>query len=329
MTAASLVGFALALVVVAWLASVGLTGAVLVAQPWLRRCGPATERTATTLAIVMPPMIAVALVVPVVVDSVLAAGTAGADHCGIHDHHAHLCVVHGGAWADAPGAIVALALVGALVLGRLSRLAWAVFTMRRAVARLDASLPAKVAAAELRLVPTTHTFCFVAGVRHPRIYIGAGLWQRLDDEARAALLAHERAHIAQRDPAGSIALAALAAFAPPGLAAVLQRRWAAATERLCDARAVAATSVDAVARALMVTARAERDPAPGDLALAFAPRADLADRVDAVLAEGPTGAAAAQTLSGAALGLLGGVALLAAAAIDPTHHALETLLGVF
>ncbi len=330
MNAGSLVGFALAIVVVAWLIAGVLGGSHLLIRRWAARRGPATERSIALFALLVPPLVALAVVTPVAVGSVLAAGAAAADHCGAHDHHAHLCVVHGAGWIDQPAAVATLALVGGLAVVGVARLLWSAVGMRRLVRRLAATATTHDGVDDVRVVPTTRAFAFVAGFWRPRVYVGAGLWDRLAPASREALLAHERAHVAQRDPAWSVVVSVLAAWAPPGLGAAWQRRWHDATERLCDSRAAAATSVEAVANALVIAVRANRDdPRALGVTMGFMPRRGLDARVEALLARDPAVTAPAPALRLGGVALVIASAVVAASFIDPTHHALESLLGVF
>jgi Zn-dependent protease with chaperone function len=63
-----------------------------------------------------------------------------------------------------------------------------------------AAKAAGVDPARLRVVTDLPTPVFTAGWIHPRIYVAAGLEERLAPEELAAVLAHEAAHAARRDP---------------------------------------------------------------------------------------------------------------------------------
>ncbi len=314
-----MIGFTLvfALTVVA-LSAVAVV-AVQLAGGALRRRGAHAERRAVELAAVLPVALGGALVTSLVVH-----GYIGEDHCGVHDHHAHLCVAHGGAWAQVPWIVAMVAATAAALLARLAILVSQHARTARAVAALRR---VSAAVGGVRVVDSPRAFCFVAGVWRPEIYASTAAWQGLADDERAAVLAHERGHVAHHDLRRRLGVEMLLAFAAPLLGALLVRRWARATERLRDHDAVAVVGdPDPVARAMVRLCRLDREAAtPG---FAFAARGDeLAERVEALLAGEPTGVRAARVL-GVALAIvaLGAVALIASQA-EPLHHALETLLG--
>ncbi|MEI2724007.1 MAG: hypothetical protein V9H26_10855 [Verrucomicrobiota bacterium] len=85
------------------------------------------------------------------------------DHCEAHDHHAHLCVAHGGAWLARPWAVAVTGRRG----GR-HRAGGAARgdAGRRAGARADAGGGAAVVD-DVRVVESPRRFCFVAGMQRP------------------------------------------------------------------------------------------------------------------------------------------------------------------
>ena len=179
MSAVSLVGFAVVFVLVA-----GVTSAALAAlAPRLRRRGPATERRLVELAAVVPVILAGAVVLVLLIESLV-----GLDHCDNHGDHAHLCLRHGLAWAERPWALALLLGAGVLVLTRGAALMTTLLRGWHAVARLRAALPAS----GVHLVESPRVFCFVAGLRHPAVYASTA--------ARAALAGpgHDRRGEAER-----------------------------------------------------------------------------------------------------------------------------------
>jgi hypothetical protein len=314
-SAVSLVGFAVVFVLVA-----GVTSAALAAlAPRLRRRGPATERRLVELAAVVPVILAGAVVLVLLIESLV-----GLDHCDNHGDHAHLCLRHGLAWAERPWALALLLGAGVLVLTRGAALMTTLLRGWHAVARLRAALPAS----GVHLVESPRVFCFVAGLRHPAVYASTAARAALADDEWAAMLAHERGHVTERDLGRRLRLELALLLAAPGLAGSLRARWDAATERLRDVDAAAATSADAVARALVRMARAQRGPVPVGMIAAFAPPPPLlAERVHAMLDEAPTGVASARRLA-RQVGLAGLVVVgLTISFAGPLHHALESLLG--
>ncbi len=319
MDAGSLIGFALVFVLVTWTLSATLLLAVWIGRRRLRQRGPAAERRAAELAAAIPVLVGLAVV------GVLAARSQlGVDHCQLHDHHAHLCFAHGGAWIERAWAVALVAAAAVLALTRLGALVASLIRSQRSLSRLRR---ASHASAGITWVDTPHALCFVAGIWRPQIFVSTGVWAGLGDDERAAMLAHERAHIRHRDVARRLAVEMLSSVGAPLATSVLRGVWDPATERLCDARAAEeARSGEVVARAMVQACRlgVRSSPVPA----AFAPAVHtLTDRVQAVLDREPTGDRAAQLLAGLVLSVAIGLSLVAAAYAEPLHHLLETLLG--
>lgn len=285
---------------------------------WLRRCGPAAERRALELAATLPAVFGIAAVTVLVAQSLI-----GADHCLLHHHHAHLCLLHGSPWLGRSWAVTLV--TGAAVLGcaRYTMLAVTMVRRRRSIARLRA---ASSRVDGIWWIDSPHAVCFVAGPRRPEIYVSTGTWDALDDDERAAMLAHERAHVRHGDIGRRILIDVCSSLAAP-LAARLRCLWDSATERLCDARAAADVgSSESVASAMVKVSRlgvqARISPA------GFTPQASaLADRVDAVLSDPPTGDRAARVLLTSVACAALGVIVMAAFHAQALHNAIEQLFG--
>ncbi|MFE6866804.1 M48 family metalloprotease [Kitasatospora sp. NPDC057692] len=189
-------------------------------------------------------------------------------------------------------------------------------------------------ATELAVLPDEHAdaFALPGRLRRPgrpvepgRIVVTAGMLRALDAPERAALLAHERAHLTARHHL-FLALAAHAAVAHPALRALRAplgyhlERWAdeSAAARVGD-RAVTARAVGRAALA------ARRSPWPDRPRHAPAAHGGpVPRRVAALLHPRPTGTAAARRT--AALALAACLALTAATSLDATadlHHSVE------
>jgi Zn-dependent protease with chaperone function len=179
----------------------------------------------------------------------------------------------------------------------------------------------------VRIVESERAFCFVAGRGRPAIYVSSRVWSSLSEPERAALVAHEAAHIRAGDLRTRMVIEALLVLAAPLTAARVRAVWLHASERVCDARAAHATGrPESVASAMVSLCRLQASrPAAS---LGFTPHPDeLADRVRAVLAGGPLGERAATRLQRAVTAACAVLVAAAAAAAEPLHHALETLLG--
>ena len=314
------VGFALIFVLTAWTLSALIAVMRPVVGRRLRGLGPAAERRGAALATALPLLIA-----STVVAILVARSVAGDDHCAAHDHHAHLCLAHGGAWAERSWAVALVAAAAAITLARLALLGGALLRGRRAVAQLRS---ASTAVEDVRLVDSPRPFCFVAGLRHAEIYASTSAWHGLALDERDAMLAHERGHVRHRDLAWRALLEVVSAFGAPMTPRPLLTRWEHATERLRDAEAAdAVASPEAVAGAMVHMCRLGAAPLPSGLVGFAAAPAALDERVRALLAGGPRGYRVATRLGAVGLVLMAVVGFAIATHAEPLHHALESLLG--
>ncbi|MBL4632523.1 MAG: M48 family metalloprotease [Kofleriaceae bacterium] len=325
MALGSLIGFALVFVFCAWTISAiaGLWGAV-----WThRQLGAAAEKRAAALSLMLPPMIAGIIVLCLAGFSVLPESLGMADHCDSHGHHLHLCLVHGGEWANRTWAMSLIAVLAAILAMRLVRLGNAIVGSRRRLRIIERS-SVRIQGGDIPvfLAPSSRPFCFVSGFFSPRIFVASCLWERLSAEERCAVLSHERMHVANGDLWRSVVLQMFSLFGAPVFSAWSKQRWDDATERLCDR--MAADEVDdagPIASALVNWARPQRL----GVALSFLPRSEsVEDRVVAVLSQEDTGHIAARSLLIRAAIVTGSITLLTLSLADPLHHAFETLFGL-
>lgn len=309
-------GFALVFIVIVWTLS-ALGGIALGwSRGWLQRVGPMPERRAAEVVAIVPIVMGV-----IVAAALLLQSTFGVDHCESHGHHAHLCVTHGSQWIERPWVVVALAITAATVLARLGLFATSFVRGARSIRELHRL---SYDAGEVRLVDSDRAFCFVARLA---IYVSSRVWAALTTGERAALVAHEAAHVRQGDLRKRPVIELLLVFAAPLVGDRVRATWLQASERLCDAHAAAATGEpEMVASAMVSLCRLHATrPAPS---FGFTPTADeLTGRVHAVLAGGPLGERAAFALGRLVLAACLALALAAALGAEPVHHAFETLLG--
>lgn len=319
----SLIGFGLALLVTTWISSAALCGAVLGTRRWLARLGPGVERAAAAGALTLAPFAGIALITALAAHSLSPASFGSIDHCSHHGHHPHLCLVHGGPWMDEVWAVMLLSMTGAVFAIRILRTMAGSWKTIRALARLRRA--ASTGPGGVLIAPAERAFCFAGGVRRPRIYISTGAWNSLADDERRAVLAHERAHIAQSDLRRHVVLALAALLGAPRLSSRALALWRGATERLCDQRAAREVSPTAVASALVTMSRLAPGPSVG---FSFGRAAGIVERVEALLADHPPSGHLAHRLAWAGWILLAGFAAASFLFADPLHHLLETLLGV-
>jgi len=312
----ALAGFALVFVITTWtMSAFGVLG-LATARPWLQRLGPMAERRAAGAVAIVPIVLGVLAVAALLLQSMT-----GVDHCQVHGHHAHLCVAHGAQWIDRTWVVVTLAGVAATMLARMVIVAASFVRGARSIRvlhRLSRD------AGTVRLVESERAFCFVA---RPGIYVSSRVWSSLSEGERAALVAHEAAHVRQGDLRKRAVLEALLVFAAPLVGDRVRSAWLQASERLCDAHAAAVTGEpETVASAMVSMCRLHTArPAPS---FGFTPTADeLAGRVHAVLADGPLGERAAIVFARIVVISCIVLAIVGVLAAEPIHHAFETLLG--
>jgi Zn-dependent protease with chaperone function len=309
------VGFGVVFLLVVVAASALGCAVVAVGGRALAARGPVAERRAAALAAVVPPIAGVLVVAALALHSATTI-----DHCEAHDHHAHLCVAHGGAWLARPWAVAVAAAATVVTIGR-AALLLATLVGARARVRTLARWPRSSTTCGRR---SPRRFCFVAGVR-AAIYASTAALRALADDERAAMLAHERAHVRARDLLWRRALEVATLVAAPLAPGFLARRWDDATERLRDRDAARATDPAAVAHALIAMCRGE---AAWAASMNYAPPVHaLTRRVEAVLATPDVEPRGARRLAIVAAALGAAVIGALVACVDPIHHALETLLG--
>ena len=319
----SLIGFAFVFLAVSALASLAGGVAWRLLGGRARGYGPATERAATTAALVLPIVAGVAAVLPLVAHAVVSRGRR--DHCLRIAGHLHFCFQHGVGWAESLVAVSLLTLAVASLVVRAARGWRARSTARRSLRALHASSSRVAGHADVRLVPGARRFCFVAGDRQPVIYVSASAWHALEPQERAAMLAHERAHALQRDLRSRRWLAFAAALGAPRVADRLLRAWAHATERLCDAMAAREVGDAAVVASAILTLAGARPPVAS---AAFVQHEDdVSGRIEAVLREGPMGHAGASTLWQTSWRLALGALLASLVFFDQIHGWVERVVA--
>jgi Zn-dependent protease with chaperone function len=233
-------------------------------------------------------------------------------------------MVHGAQWLERTWVVVALAIASAAMLARLVLVVTTFVRGARSIRELHAL---SRDAGDVRIVDSERAFCFVAGGRCPSIYVSSRAWSSLSSAERVALIAHESAHVRQRDVLTRAVIEGFLVFAAPLVADRARPMWLQASERLCDARAADATGEpESVASAMVSLCRlnASRPVA----SLGFTPAAEeLAGRVRAVLAGGPIGERAAAILGRAVLAASLVLVAISIVAAERLHHVFETLLG--
>lgn len=327
MAAGSIIGFAMVFVLVAWTSS-ALAALVLTRmRPMLGSLGSAAEKRAAAIALILPPLLGAIVAACLAAYSAYPGWLGSADHCESHLSHLHLCVVHGGQWATRPWPLALVFALTTLALFRLARLGKTMLRGHRRV-RLVQGASTRVLAGDIPVycTPSERHFCFVTGMRSPRVFVASSLWESSSPSQREAILGHEYSHVQNGDLWRSVVLSLCGFFGAPYLAAHFHRLWGEACERLCD-RLTADRSGDSesVATALLHVARGHRAMP----AMAFMPKPEsVNERIVAVLSQERTGHFVARRLLQGTAALVTISVMALAALADPIHHALETLLAL-
>ncbi|TMR42250.1 hypothetical protein ETD96_01500 [Actinomadura geliboluensis] len=104
----------------------------------------------------------------------------------------------------------------------------------------------------IRVIATSRPFALTYGLRRPRILVSTGLLNSLNEDELAAVLAHERAHLRNRDPLKTLCARVLLArhFYLPGMDH-LRHRFTMGRELAADRRALAQHGTTALAGSLL------------------------------------------------------------------------------
>jgi Zn-dependent protease with chaperone function len=322
----SAIGFFLVFVTITVAASAALSSLCLSQQARLRAHGPGAERSAAIAALVVPPVLAGAVTLSLILQSVLAPLFGHADHCEQHLQHLHLCVLHGESWGERGWAVAIVTGVSTWIAVSIVRAIHSFAAAKRGLARIEAiAEPIRFASTEVLLAPARIPFCFTAGLWRPRIYASSDAWSRWSDEERRAAIEHENAHIASHDLLSRLALGVFALAGAPLLAKRLLAMFDDASERVRDRQAAAAVGdPSVVASALLACAR--RDP-PVAFCTSFLSSTSAERRIEALLSDRSENERAARSIARLTQLLTSAAIIAAIVFADPLHHAFESVLG--
>jgi len=179
----------------------------------------------------------------------------------------------------------------------------------------------------VQLVAGETPIALTSGLYKPKIWIARTLFDALDETDRAVVLAHERAHVARRDPARFLAAFLASALHFPRIRADLLEALQLATEQSCDAVAAERAGVDGlrVAETLLRVERLmQRAPRRVSLTAALVDTS-LPARIEALVALAAPTPNSERSLRWPWLVALGAL-LLASPVHHLAEHALEALL---
>lgn len=282
-------------------------------RPRLIRLAPEDRSGALTLLALLPWLLALAVLVMAFLPSFVTLPGLIEDHCLPHDHHPHLCFVHGRWMPSGPvwGSLALLALGGGILWARLVARVFRAHRVVRSLMRV--SRPQGT----LQVLPTRHPMAFTAGLLRPRMVVSDAVLTSLPTEDLDIVLRHEEGHARRRDALFRVLLEALTLGMPNSGRTLLLEDYALACEEVCDRRAVQGrVTPDRVAEVLL---RMQRLGCLQPEGVAGATGSHLAHRVRALLGDPYPPRPRWMRLL-----WLSPLVLLAA---DPVHHLAETLLG--
>lgn len=305
-------GLLVGAIVVAGSQAIGLVYPML--RPHIDRLAPEDRTQMLGFLAVLPWLLAFGALLLAFLPSFIHIPGWIEDHCLPHDHHPHLCLVHGFWMPSGPlwGSVGALGLVGAILWARLVQRILQSHRMVLGLLRLSH------AQGSLRILPSHRAMAFTAGFLHPKTVISNAVLVGLEADELKVVIAHEDAHASRHDALWRVILEALLLGMPRSRRTILLEDFSLASEEVCDRCAVSAEATsDRVAEVLVRMQRLgclHPEGAPG------ATGSHLVRRVKALL-DNPY---PPRPLWMKSIWLSPLLLLLA----DPVHHAAESLLGL-
>ena len=312
-------------------AGAGVLAALLVAalypvtQGRMRGLPPAARAGLLLALACAPAMAGLALLILTLSPSLTHLLGLGADHCHVHDHHAHFCLVHTPLLTGTDlersilsAAGIAILLLGAGIFFRLRR-------VRRVVRALRTVQVQEAVHRPYRVVDSGIAFALTAGLVRPAIYLSSGLLNALSPTELAVVVRHEQAHGRRRDALRSFIADLLSRLHLPPIRRRLLADLYLASEQACDEQAAlpAGDRLCVAATILKVVRLAAGTRCAGDTLLPTVTGSDVPARIDALLspARTPSGRPLLSAVLGASL-----LAMVGYAYTDELHHAVESAL---
>jgi Zn-dependent protease with chaperone function len=242
---------------------------VVLLRPVVRRLDPSLRGDFAFAAAVLPAVVVVAGTAATALPSIAGVLGLGHDHCLQHDHHLHVCVVHGSALPPELAVLGAAALATWLLRAGLLVRASLQFTREvRALERLGTCSHDRFPVVQ---IPGAPRLCHAIGVLRRRILLSASVAAKLGPVGTRSVIAHETAHLRRRDPLANLVISCAGLFLLPPWQRLFQRAYRAAAEQACDddaARLVGDGSV--VAETLLAVTKLQQAAwQPGEVTSAF------------------------------------------------------------
>jgi Zn-dependent protease with chaperone function len=200
-----------------------LVGAALIAgRRWLARLEPSAQSRIALAAAVAPAFLGAVFVGGASYDRVLSGP---ADFC-LHLND------------SAPPSLILLLAV-AILAGRVltSGMQTIIVILRAVRLRYVLSGTSYEALMGCLVLPVEEPHAYVLGILKPQVYISQGLLEQTNEDDLALVLAHERAHVARRDPLRRLIASAGLVLHLPGIAHLLERLLTRTQEMAADADA--------------------------------------------------------------------------------------------
>ncbi len=287
---------------------------------------PETRARHAFFAAIAPLAVPSGVVLLCALPGLLGALTGAGDHCSGHGEHPHFCPVHA-TLAMTPLLGLGLAAFATLVVSQVVQTALHGLALvrerrwleRRRVGELEPGV---------HLLTGDTPIALTCGVASPEIWIAQGLLGALDEQDRSVVLAHERAHVARRDPARFLAASVASRLHFPDIRRDVLHALRLAAEQACDARAAerVGDGLQVAATLLRVERLMQRAPRKTAFAATLVD-ASLPARIEALVARSES-AATPNRASGRRWPwlLVVGALLLASPVHHLAEHALEALL---
>lgn len=239
---------------------------------WLASVSPATRTNLLMVWAALPLLAGGLLLLCVFAPSLAHLLGVGTDHCHVHGHHSHLCLLH--TVAITGGVVDQVILAGASAATLLWALIWGIRlrTGTRAVRQLQVLLRSSSRPVHYHVVQSTRPFAVTVGMLRPKILISSRLLAELEPAEVTAVLAHEQAHQRRRD--GLRLLFADIVIGPhlPSVRHCIMTQLKLAIEQACDESAAKQTGDRLrVAEAILKLTRLINTPmvSPGSFAPSF------------------------------------------------------------
>ncbi len=280
----------------------------------IERLAPEDRALLLKLMAALPWLLAVGALLLALLPSFVTVPGWIEDHCLPHEHHPHLCLVHG-IWAPSGLAWViagALALAGGTFWARLIYRLYHGHRQVRMLLRLARQ------SGSYHVLPSGRFLAFSAGLWRPRTLLTTKVLDHLEEGDLAVVLAHESAHAQRRDALQQVLIEALLVAVPRQARSILLGDFSLACEEACDR--LAAADIGSPQRVAEVLLKVQRLGVTAPAGVPGATGSQLLHRVQALLNEPyPPHPSWVRGL------WLSPLLLLLA---DPVHHFAETLLGL-